>query len=141
MRQVLWPTCSERRNATEMREYLADPDRYGVFLATRPDGSFAGFVEVSLRPNYRAGSHPPIGYLEGLFVDGPYRRRGIGRALVRAAEGWARERGVREMGSDAFPSNHQSRAAHHSYGYRERERLIVFQKRLSHARPSVRAPR
>jgi aminoglycoside 6'-N-acetyltransferase I len=130
LRRALWPACSARRNAAEMREFLGDPHRYGVFVAERSDGTVIGFVEVSLRPNQGAGTHPPVGYLEGLYVEPADRRMGLGRTLVRAAEAWARTRGCREMGSDALPTNRGSRAAHRSYGYRERERLIVFEKRL-----------
>jgi len=113
-----------------MRVYRADPERYGVFVAVRPDGTLAGFVEVSLRPNYRTGPHPSIGYLEGPFVAPLDRRRRVGRALVRAAEAWSRARGCAEMGSDTYPNDRPSRAAHRSYGYRERERLVIFRKRL-----------
>jgi hypothetical protein len=42
-----------------------------------------------------------VAYLEGWYVDRDVRRHGIGAALVHAAEAWARERGYRELASDA----------------------------------------
>jgi aminoglycoside 6'-N-acetyltransferase I len=130
LRRELWPACSERKHTQEMRSYLEDKDRFAVFLAERSDGSLAGFVEVSMRPDHRPGINPRIGYLEGLFVDRKDRRRGVARALVRAAEGWAQSQGAREMGSDTHPNDRASRATHRALGYRERERLVVFEKRF-----------
>jgi aminoglycoside 6'-N-acetyltransferase I len=134
LRRQLWPELTPAENRTEMRAFLSRRRWYGAFVAEGSDGSAVGFVEVSLRPNYRMGVQPPLGYLEGLYVARSARRRGLGRALVDTAEAWAVDRGCREMGSDAYPSNRGSRAAHRAYGYRERERLIVFWKRLAPGR-------
>ncbi|HTT26734.1 MAG TPA: GNAT family N-acetyltransferase [Thermoplasmata archaeon] len=131
LRRALWPACTGHRNIEEMRAFLADPARQAALVAEGRKGVLVGFVEASLRPNYRWGPQPPLGYLEGLYVAPSGRRRGLGRVLVRTAEAWARSKGCREMGSDAHPTNRGSRAAHAAYGYRERERLVIFTKRLA----------
>jgi aminoglycoside 6'-N-acetyltransferase I len=61
----------------------------------------------------------PVAFLEGWYVDADVRRRGVGRALVAAAEAWARERGCREFASDAHLDNPESRAAHRALGFEE----------------------
>lgn len=60
-----------------------------------------GFLEVGLR-SHADGCDPaqPVGFVEGWFVEEACRNRGIGRALMRAAEDWARGQGCVEMASD-----------------------------------------
>ena len=72
----------------------------------------------------------PVGYIEGWYVDGDVRRQGVGRALVEAAEAWARSKGCRQMASDALIDNAVSIEAHARLGYREVERLVHFAKEL-----------
>jgi aminoglycoside 6'-N-acetyltransferase I len=54
----------------------------------------------------------------------------VGAALMKEAEDWARERGLREMASDAEIHNVDSLRAHVALGYHETERLVHFTKRL-----------
>jgi ribosomal protein S18 acetylase RimI-like enzyme len=54
------------------------------------------------------------------MVAGPFRRRGVGRALMDAAEGWAREVGVRKLELHVFPYNEAAIALYEGLGY-ERE--------------------
>ena len=91
-----------------------------VFVAERPDGSIAGFVEAGSRPYADGCDRSPVGYIEAWFVDPDERCAGYGRALLAAAEEWARTRGYREMASDAQLSNDVSHAAHRRAGYGER---------------------
>jgi aminoglycoside 6'-N-acetyltransferase I len=54
----------------------------------------------------------------------------VGRALVAAAEAWARAQGCREMASDTHLDNAVSRHAHARLGYAEMEHLVHFRKPL-----------
>jgi len=63
-------------------------------------------------------------------VESGYRRRGVGRALVEAAEQWAGARGFREIASDTQLENIASIAAHLRLGYQEVERNVCFLKRI-----------
>jgi aminoglycoside 6'-N-acetyltransferase I len=93
-------------------------------------GEPTGFIELGLR-NYAEGcTTSPVPYIEGLHVEDEYRRLGIGRALVAAAECWAKQRGHTEMASDARIENDTSLKAHKSYGFAEVERIICFRKSL-----------
>ena len=113
----------------DMRAFRARSDA-NVFVAERDDGSVAGFVEVGSRP-YADGCHTsPVGYIEAWYVDHDVRRHGFGRALLGAAEAWARTLGYREMASDASLDNTESHLAHNRSGYQEVDRVVQFRKLL-----------
>lgn len=125
MRLALWPDCAE----SDIDEWFARDDA-ATFVATRPDGSLCGFVEAGSRPYAEGCDSSPVGYVEGWWVDPDVRRHGVGRALLDAAESWARGRGYTEMGSDALLDNAASHEAHRRCGFREVERLVMFRKPL-----------
>ena len=58
------------------------------------------------------------------------RRRGVGTALIRAAEEWARQQGYREFASDARLDNTTSQLAHGALGFIEIERAVLYRKHL-----------
>jgi aminoglycoside 6'-N-acetyltransferase I len=72
----------------------------------------------------------PVGYIEGWYVDGDVRRRGVGRVLVEAAEARARTRGCRQMASDAELWKDVGHQAHGALGHEETARLVLFKKDL-----------
>ncbi len=125
LREKLWPDCSDADNDS----WLARNDAT-TFLAERPDGSLCGFVEVGSRPYAEDCESSPVGYIEGWWVDADVRKRGVGRALIEAAEHWARSRGYSEMASDALIDNDVSHASHKALGFEEVERLVMFRKSL-----------
>ncbi|MBN1266133.1 MAG: GNAT family N-acetyltransferase [Anaerolineales bacterium] len=66
----------------------------GLLLARESSGKVVGFIHAVLPP-----VHIPLyaklagrGYLFGPWVDPAYRDRGIGRGLLKAAEGWMAQR-------------------------------------------------
>ena len=71
-----------------------------------------------------------VAYLEGWFVLPETRVRGVGRALVLAAEEWGRSQGCREFASDADPHNDVSRAAHCALGFADMGLVRCFRKDL-----------
>jgi aminoglycoside 6'-N-acetyltransferase I len=73
----------------EVRAFFAGhPPIAAVFIAEA--GRLIGFLELSVR-NYAEGCiSSPVAYVEGLYVEADYRRRKVGRALMRAAEDWAK---------------------------------------------------
>src|SRR5262245_34924587 len=97
LRSALWPEEAPEALAAELPAYLADPTQ-AAFVAER-DGELCGFVEASIRSCGEGCPPGPVGYIEGWYVAPERRRQGVGRALVRAAEEWARARGCRWMGS------------------------------------------
>ena len=129
MRCVLWPDISPNDVDHEMRAWLFRHDAV-VFMACRDDGSPCGFIEAASRP-YADGCHTsPVAYVEGWYVDADMRRQGVGRALVAAAEAWARAAGYCEIASDALLDNPVSHRAHERMGYEEVGRVVQFRKSL-----------
>ena len=127
MRLALWP--EEATSAHEALEWLARKDAT-VLVAQRESGGLCGFAEVGERSIADGCETSPVAYLEGWYVDAGVRRQGIGAALIRAAEAWARERGYREFASDALLDNPVSHRAHERLGFEETGRVVNFRKAL-----------
>lgn len=60
-----------------------------------------------------------------LYVVPEHRRRGIGSALMRHAEDWARARGDRQMGLQVFASNQGALNLYHQLGYQTQSLWMV----------------
>ncbi len=129
MRLALWPADDPSAHTAGMASWRERPDAV-VIVAERPGGGLAGFAEVGTRPYADGCDTSPVAYLEGWYTDPDARRRGIGAALVRAAEAWARARGLREFASDAQLDNVVSLRAHEAIGFVEVERAVLFRKPL-----------
>ena len=102
-----------------------------IFVAAAPAGALLGFLEVGMRSHADGcdWSHA-VGYVEGWFVLENARRRGIGAALLRAAEDWSRAQGCTEIASDTQIDNGVSQSAHQALGFEVAERAVLFRKSL-----------
>jgi len=129
MSAALFPEHTPAELAPWMREFRKRPDGE-VFLAFRDDSTACGFVEVASRPYADGCDTSPVGFIEAWFVDPDMRRAGVGRALLAAAEDWARARGYSEMASDALLDKTVSHRAHERAGYIEVERAVRYRKPL-----------
>src|SRR5687767_3809629 len=129
MAAALLPDENPDEYEPELRALLQREDA-AVFVAERPDGSVCGYVEVGSRPYADGCATSPVGYIEAWYVDPDARRSGFGRALLSAAESWARSRRYSEMASDALLDNKVSYDAHIGSGYAEVERIVQFRKPL-----------
>jgi aminoglycoside 6'-N-acetyltransferase I len=129
MRQGLWPDAPIDYLDYDLDEVLEDPEQ-AVFVASRADGKLVAFIEASLRDYAEGCETSPVGYIEAWYVDENIRGQKLGREMIQTAEGWAREKGCTEMGSDTWPENEASISAHKKVGYYEVERLVHFLKRL-----------
>ena len=89
-----------------------------------------GFAEIGTRVYAKGCDSSPVAFLEGWYVIPEARGNGTGRALVAAAEDWARSKGLRALGSDTELPNEASINAHKALGFEETERLVCFLKRL-----------
>jgi aminoglycoside 6'-N-acetyltransferase I len=133
LRSLLWPDLSVEELRREQDEILANPVVNSVLVASPGGGEPVGFVEVSLRDWAEGCSTRPVGYIEAWYVTPEYRRSGVGRRLIDAAEAWALSHGCTEMGSDAELWNRISQEAHGALGYTEMLRLVLFSKKLNSA--------
>jgi len=132
MRRSLWPDAARDELGAEADAYLRGAGFMleAVLVAAAGDGALVGFAELSLRPYAEGCTSSPVAYLEGWYVEPAYRGRGVGRALVAAAQEWARARGCREFASDTPIGNHGSAAAHAALGFEEVEQIRCFRKDL-----------
>ena len=131
MRRALYPSLAPDEEAPDAAAWLARSDA-AVIVAARAGGAgLAGFVEVGARDYADGCATSPVAYLEGWYVDPDVRRSGVGAALVRAAEAWARSRGYAELASDALLDNVTSQQAHAALGFAEVERSVKYRKALT----------
>jgi aminoglycoside 6'-N-acetyltransferase I len=131
LRALLWPDTSPAAHRAEIAALLARPGSEAVaFLDDGADG-LRGFAEASLRRDHVNGCDTsPVAFLEGIFVRPDHRGCGLGRQLVGAVRGWARELNCAELGSDAALDNTASHAFHAAAGFEETERVVYFRLRL-----------
>jgi aminoglycoside 6'-N-acetyltransferase I len=141
MRRALLP--DDPGHDAEARDYFTRSRHEAMtFVAERPDGGLAGFVEVGSRSFAEGCDSQPVAYLEGWYVEPEVRREGIGAALIRAAIAWARTVGFQELGSDAELANGVSQAAHRALGFTEVVRIVCFRRALTDpGEPTVGASR
>lgn len=128
MRRALWPDADNG----DIARILNEPARFVAFIAREADGRTIGFAEASLRHDYVNGCDTsPVGFLEGIYVLPPFRRRGVAASLVRAVEHWTLAQGASELASDALVDNVASHRMHTALGFQETERVVCFRKRAS----------
>lgn len=133
MRAQLWPHADAAELAREARDFSSGagvPTIDVVFIADDDDRQI-GFLELSLREFSDGCDSMPVPYVEGWYVEPTARKHGVGKALMRAAEAWSRERGFTELASDTEVGNETSLRAHKRCGFEETERLIKLRKELS----------
>lgn len=128
LRCALWPDADAAELRSEMRDALAR----GLFVRLAFAGDRAiGLVEAALRVDYVNGTETsPVAFVEGLYVDPAFRRRGVARALVAEVERWARAAGCRELASDSLIDNVAAHSVHRELGFEETERVVYFRRVL-----------
>ncbi len=109
-----------------------------VFVA-EVDGRLVGFLELDYRKYAPGCDSSPVPFIEGWYVEPALQRRGIGRALVAAAESHARVAGHHEIASDTEIDNADGIAAHRALGYDEVERTVCFRRSLRDPTPRFAA--
>ena len=125
----MWDSHDRDGLAAEFEAAIADGQ--AAFFVMYADDAPAGFAQCGLRTDYVEGtSSSPVGYLEGVFVEEPWRKRGCARELLAACERWAKDAGCSEFASDCELGNDTSLSFHLSVGFEEVNRIICFTKKL-----------
>ena len=135
MRELLWPESSMEEHRKELESILRSRMNgtlpMTILISQDEGGALTGFIEVGLR-SHADGCDParPVGFVEGWFVHEASRKQGIGSALMRSAEAWARNQGCREMASDTWIDDETSLRSHQALGFEIVDRCIHFRKPL-----------
>ena len=131
MRQKLWPSAPG--------EHAKDIDRFfsghaseplAVLLALNEDKTAIGFIELSIRAYAEGCATDRVAFIEGWYIEEDSRRKGVGAALIAAAEEWARSLNCAELASDTDVDNVESAAAHRAVGFVETAVIRCFKKNL-----------
>jgi len=135
LRKALWPKSSAEEHARELTLILEGKAPVTmplvISVAEARDRTLAGFLEIDLR-SHADGCNPsrPVGYIEGWYVAGDHRHKGIGRKLLAVAEDWARSQGCAEIASDTWVDNEVSQRVHEALGYEVVDRCVHYRKTL-----------
>ncbi len=131
MRAALWPEESRADIVASADDFLSGrPGLTEAVLVAEDESGLIGFAELSRRAYAEGCSTSPVAFLEGWYVEPASQRRGVGRALVAAAEAWALSLGCSEFASDTQYDNELGARAHEGVGFVEVERLRCFTKRI-----------
>ena len=106
---------------------LLDSPTSSVLVADAGAGRLHGFVGVERRTTIESGERVEIA---GLVVDAQVRRGGVGRALIAAAEAWARQVGVHEIVLRSNVARSEAHAFYPSVGYAVAKTQHAYAKRL-----------
>jgi aminoglycoside 6'-N-acetyltransferase I len=132
LRHALWPDAEPAEHRVDIERFLAGAARepQAVLLAIDENGETIGLTELSIRSYAEGCSSDQVAFLEGWYVAPGFRRRGVGKALVAAAEHWSIAKGCTEFASDALANNELSAAAHRQCGFAEVTVIRCFRKDL-----------
>jgi aminoglycoside 6'-N-acetyltransferase I len=131
MRHSLWPD-EAWSHTDEVARFFAGRLKIPLaVLVAEDNGSLIGFAELNIRPYAEGCATDRVAFLEGWYVEPAARGRGVGRALVAAAEAWAIDQRCTEFASDSLADNTASAAAHKALGFDEVEVIRCFRKSLT----------
>ena len=106
---------SDNAFLASVERLIEDPATEYLLGAPREGAPAVGVVQLRYRWSvWRAAEDCE---LEDLFVSAQARRGGVGRALLAAAIGRARERGVRRIALDTAERNEAAVALYRSFGF------------------------
>ncbi len=100
----------------------AQDPRSAVLIAESADGTRLGFISLTVREDVTGVER---GHVADLSVIEEARRIGVGSALMKAGEAWARERGLPVLSLDVWATNERARAFYEKLGY-SAESLCLF---------------
>ncbi|HUA46058.1 MAG TPA: GNAT family N-acetyltransferase [Solirubrobacteraceae bacterium] len=113
--------------APGFRRVLADAISRGdpnaaVFIAQAPDETPLGFISLQVREDIVGA---PRAHVADVAVIEGARRTGVGRALMRAGEAWARQQGINVLSLDVWSTNERALAFYGRLGYRTESLCLI----------------
>jgi GNAT superfamily N-acetyltransferase len=113
-----WRTAAEIAAADHiiLLDALHEPaPETSLLVAEEHQGKPLGYVFSSTRKDYF--THERHAHVEVLAVDPSAQGQGVGKALMQAAETWARDRGYRRITLNVFAQNDRARQFYEQLGY------------------------
>ena len=101
-----------------------DKGREKVFVA-EVNGIVAGYIHAE---KYQTLYFEPMINILGLAVSSEFRRRGIGRMLLKRAERWASEVGIHKIRLNSGASRKEAHSFYRAMGYSNEKEQIRFIK-------------
>ena len=111
---------------TRLERVLARSDEKVLVAETSP-GQIAGWIHAA---EHALLEVEPRCEILGLVVDAAHRKLGVGRRLIAAAEGWARQRGLDEMSVRSNVLREESHPFYERLGYTRVKTQHSYRKRL-----------
>jgi GNAT superfamily N-acetyltransferase len=114
-----WRSADEivNREVEALEAYLRHPESgTALLVATAADGEPLGFVYLETVVDYF--THERQGHIGILAVSDRAEGSGAGRALMDAAERWARSSGFRTLTLNVFEGNRRARDVYEHLGYK-----------------------
>jgi ribosomal protein S18 acetylase RimI-like enzyme len=99
-----------------------------ILVAEVEQGILAGFCQMY--PTFCSVAAARIVVLYDLFVDAGWRRHGVGRTLMQAAETYAAGAGYARMDLATARTNHQAQALYESLGWIRDEAFYTYSRQL-----------
>ena len=111
----------KKNSVSLVRKYITKllRARNGQVFVAEIDGKILGYAEVSIKKLPAIYVHDREAYIGIVFVDGLYRRKGIGTRLLKEAERWAKDRGVFSLALTVFDKNKPALVTYKKFGFRE----------------------
>lgn len=103
-----------------------DKEREKVFVA-EINGIVAGYIHAE---KYQTLYFEPMINILGLAVSAEFRRRGIGRILLKYAESWANEAGIKKIRLNSGISRMEAHSFYRAMGYNNEKGQIRFMKNI-----------
>ena len=118
MPEACEPVGGDARTADMVAKFVAEEG--SDYLVAQRGNEIVGFLLIQER------SHPPypisrpghFAMIEAAVVDEPHRGQGIGTALIDAAVGWARDKGLTAMQLNVWTANDKARKFYVDRGFR-----------------------
>jgi ribosomal protein S18 acetylase RimI-like enzyme len=88
-----------------------------VILLAEENGQKLGFIQLKEEKEFFSGE--AHGYIANLAVAKEAESKGVGKALMNAAETWSKERGYRYLSLYVFGTNGHARKFYEKLGYDE----------------------
>ncbi len=102
---------------------LGEPSLGGVWLI-RAEGMNVGYVAVCRGFSLEFGGHD--GFLDELYLDAPWRGRGIGRAVLAELPPLARALGIRALHLEVARDNAPARRLYAALGFIPRDQYLLM---------------